>query len=110
MLQHDATRVSIATKMDEFEKLCRENGLPLTVQRRAVLEALCIVMITRPRIRSLKTSRFAFRGYREPRYTASWRPWSGSTWLVRYVTLVQRHGLRLNRTDITIWSALNAAG
>lgn len=33
-------RVSISAKMEELERLCRENGLPLTVQRRAVLEAL----------------------------------------------------------------------
>ena len=33
-------RVSIAAKMEELERLCREHGLPLTVQRRAVLEAL----------------------------------------------------------------------
>ena len=33
-------RVSLSVKMEELEKLCRQNGLPLTVQRRAVLEAL----------------------------------------------------------------------
>ncbi len=27
-------------KMENFEKLCREQGIPLTVQRRAILEAL----------------------------------------------------------------------
>jgi len=30
----------VEDKMKEFEKLCREQGVPLTVQRRAVLEVL----------------------------------------------------------------------
>ena len=34
------TRVNLSTKMAEFEKLCRENGMPLTVQRRVILKAL----------------------------------------------------------------------
>jgi Fur family peroxide stress response transcriptional regulator len=29
-----------ATKIQDFEALCRERGIPLTVQRRAILEAL----------------------------------------------------------------------
>ena len=33
-------RIALSTKMTEFEKLCRQNGIPLTVQRRVVLEAL----------------------------------------------------------------------
>ena len=36
------SRVSISAKMEELERLCREQGLPLTVQRRAVLEALML--------------------------------------------------------------------
>jgi Fur family peroxide stress response transcriptional regulator len=31
---------SVADKMKNFEKLCREQGVPLTVQRRVVLETL----------------------------------------------------------------------
>jgi len=33
-------RRSLADRIEEFEKLCRQKGLPLTVQRRAVLKAL----------------------------------------------------------------------
>jgi len=33
-------RRTLADRMEEFEKLCRQQGLPLTVQRRAVLRAL----------------------------------------------------------------------
>lgn len=33
-------QVPLSAKMEEFEQLCRQRGLPLTVQRRAVLEAL----------------------------------------------------------------------
>jgi Fur family peroxide stress response transcriptional regulator len=31
---------TLADRMDDFEQLCRRHGLPLTVQRRAVLQAL----------------------------------------------------------------------
>ncbi len=34
------TDQSITDKMNHFEKLCREQGVPLTVQRRVVLETL----------------------------------------------------------------------
>ncbi len=33
-------RSTVEDKMKDFEKLCREQGVPLTVQRRAVLEVL----------------------------------------------------------------------
>jgi Fur family peroxide stress response transcriptional regulator len=32
--------LSIEEKMSHFEKLCREQGVPLTIQRRTILEAL----------------------------------------------------------------------
>lgn len=34
------TRASLSAKMAEFETLCRQNGIPLTVQRRVILKAL----------------------------------------------------------------------
>jgi len=34
------TALSVQEKMKRFEELCREQGVPLTVQRRAILESL----------------------------------------------------------------------
>ena len=65
--------VYAADRLKKLEEVCRERGLPLTTQRRTVLEVLLQRETTRLRIRFLRRSKresadFAEDGLSSPRH------------------------------------------